>query len=547
MVSIEGKRRKEMKGMAGRLGKGIKRGRDGGWQLCPLLPVALCMATGIVAGEAIGRTVGMGPDSCMAATAAATSAATTVTSFVAAAAAISFVAAVAAHRLRMVQSVLIFVLMMLLGATSSLLDLCMADKRLPAGRTVYKAVVTSVPQQRGNSISCDLLMTAGEMAGRKVRASFALDSTMGNTMGLQAGDGLTAASVMRYPRNFGNGNFDYVKYLWVHGIGATTFVARNGWRKSAVDVSGLGMTERARLGALRLRGRLVEAYRKEGIGGDELAVTAALTLGDRSMVDRRLRDDYSASGGAHVLAMSGMHLSVIYAMMVLLMAGSRQRLLAQVAATVTVWAFVFVAGMSPSLLRSALMLTVFAFVTLLNRSRMSLNALALAAIVMMAANPRCIHDVGFQMSFMAVLSILLVLPTVEGWAANGMGRNWLARRAWGMAALAVVAQLGVMPLVAFYYGRIPCYFLLTNFIVVPCVTVLLYSAVAFFVVVPLRPVTAWLLKAVAGAMNGSLQFIASLPGASIEGVSISGWQVFLVYVLLFLIFLLLKRVIVYKV
>ena len=144
------------------------------------------------------------------------------------------------------------------------------------------------------------------------------------------------------------------------------------------------------------------------------------------------------------------------------------------------------------------------------------------------------------MSFMAVLSILLVLPTVEGWAANGMGRNWLARRAWGMAALAVVAQLGVMPLVAFYYGRIPCYFLLTNFIVVPCVTVLLYGAVAFFVVVPLRPVTAWLLKAVAGAMNGSLQFIASLPGASIEGVSISGWQVFLVYLLLFLIFVLLR-------
>lgn len=111
--------------------------------------------------------------------------------------------------------------------------------------------------------------------------------------------------------------------------------------------------------------------------------------------------------------------------------------------------------------------------------------------------------------------------------------------------MAIVAQLGVLPLVVYYFGRIPCYFLLTNFIVVPCVTALLYGAVGFFVLVPLRHLIAPVLSAIAGTMNGSLAIIARLPGASIENVSINGWQTLLAYVLLFLIFLLIKKLKIY--
>ncbi|MBQ6203870.1 MAG: ComEC/Rec2 family competence protein [Prevotella sp.] len=511
--------------MAGWQGKEKFRATAGKWQLFPLLRIAFFLAAGIITGEALGNTNGLW--------------AWMVTMVVAS------VAALAAFRHKQLQSLLIFLTIALMGVVVSLLQQKRDTIVLPLGKTMFKAVVTSEPQQRGNFTGCDLLIVAGELSGRKVRASFYCDSTKGNGLRPHAGDGLIAASVVEKPRNYSNSNFDYVKYLKVHGISATTTVWPNGWRKLKVELGGVPLLERARIAALRLRQKMVDDYRHEGIGGNELAVMAALTLGDRSIIDRRLRDDYSISGGAHILAMSGMHLSVIYALIVMMWPGGRRRLATQVVAMVTVWAFVFLAGMSPSLLRSGLMLTVFAFVTLLNRNSMSLNALALAAIVMMGANPKCIHDVGFQMSFMAVLFILLLLPSMEEWVGPSVKGNAVAKHAWSLAAVAIVAQLGVLPLVVYYFGRIPCYFLLTNFIVVPCVTALLYGAVGFFVLVPLRHLIAPVLSAIAGTMNGSLAMIARLPGASIENVSINGWQTLLAYVLLFLIFLLIKKLKIY--
>ena len=128
------------------------------------------------------------------------------------------------------------------------------------------------------------------------------------------------------------------------------------------------------------------------------------------------------------------------------------------------------------------MITVYSVVRLLNRDRSSLNTLALTAIILLVLHPQNLWDVGFQLSFMAVLSIILFAPTLYGlFSYEQLQHHWLLRWAWTLITVSVAAQLGTAPLVAYYFGRFSCYFLLSNFIVIPCATIILYTAVLLFV------------------------------------------------------------------
>jgi len=475
-------------------------------------------------------------------------------------AAITLVGAMLTFRYKYIQTTFIFLTIFFAGALLVLHQQKNDDIKLSAlpkipqnlnnhkhqensGKYIYKAVVMSEPVVRGKTVSCDLFITTGGMTGQKVKGHILRDTVNHNYKRLHVGDGILAVSVMRSPRNYYQSNFEYETYLKIHGFTATTFIYWNNWKKVEVSLSHLPVFVRFQIASLKFRQQLINKYRKEGIGENELAVLAALTLGDKSLLTKELRNDYSVSGSAHVLAMSGLHLSIIYFLLTFLFWGNRRRLLTQALAVITIWGFVLLAGMSASLMRSGLMLTIYALVTILNRNRASLNALSLAAIVLIIQNPRCIHDVGFQLSFMAVFFILMMLPSVEKWVSNEfLLRHRVIKAIWGMVTVTLVAQLGVLPLVIYYFGRIPCYFLLSSFIVIPCVTVILYGAVAFFVLPPLQSAIAAGLNILIGWLNSALQWIASLPGASIEGIEMNWAQVILMYLLIGVVSALIKKV-----
>jgi ComEC/Rec2-related protein len=191
---------------------------------------------------------------------------------------------------------------------------------------------------------------------------------------------------------------------------------------------------------------------------------------------------------------------------------------------------------SPSVLRSATMITVYSVVRLLNRDRSSLNTLALTAIILLVLHPQNLWDVGFQLSFMAVLSIILFAPTLYGlFSYEQLQHHWLLRWIWTLITVSVAAQLGTAPLVAYYFGRFSCYFLLSNFIVIPCATIILYTTVLLFVCFFMPVVQLFIGKAlqtIVGAMNTALHSIAHLPGASIEELHPSILQLFFCYILL---------------
>ena len=184
------------------------------------------------------------------------------------------------------------------------------------------------------------------------------------------------------------------------------------------------------------------------------------------------------------------------------------------------------------------MLSLYALLSLGHRDKMSVNTLAFVAIVLLILNPLSLFDVGFQMSFMAVLSIVVWIPLLMGaFPADYLQTHRVVRWLWAMVAVSVAAQMGVGPLIAYYFGRFSPWFLLTNFVAVPTATLILWLA-------PLAlcfSSFAHLLLYIASALNTVLTFLARLPFASIEGLHPTILQVTMVYVIIAAVYLLTVR------
>lgn len=288
--------------------------------------------------------------------------------------------------------------------------------------------------------------------------------------------------------------------------------------------------------ANHLRHQLLQQYHEWGISDEAFGVIAAMTLGDKSQIDRRLKDTYSKVGAAHVLALSGLHLMIIYSVISLFIGWRRIRMLSQTVIILAIWAFAVLVGMSPSVVRSAFMISIYGLLSIGYRERMSVNTLAFTAIVMLIIHPSSLYLIGFQLSFMAVLAILLFNPLFQILVPpHLLQRHRILRLVWGMTTVSLSAQIGTAPLVAYYFGRFSTWFLLSNYIVVPMATIVLWLTVACIALcwwaAALHLLTAALSAAVV-SMNQLLQRVSLIPYNSIEGIRLTVAQVVMIYVVI---------------
>ncbi len=296
--------------------------------------------------------------------------------------------------------------------------------------------------------------------------------------------------------------------------------------------------DRSKIYFLEQRSKLLDRLSESGVDGSAYAVVAAMALGDKSQLTTELRDAYAISGASHILALSGLHLGIIYTLLSLLLSRRRWQMVSQIVIIVSIWLFVFLVGLSASVVRSAVMVSIYALLSLGHRDKLSVNTLAFAAIVMLLFNPMALFDVGFQLSFMAVLTILLFYPLLESlWSQPFLLDHRLFRWLWTMLSVSCAAQIGVAPLIAYYFGRISCYFLLANLVVVPAAALILYLSLAVLLI----PSLAYLLIYIVDTLNQLLVSIAALPGASIEGLHPTVLQVWMMYVIIGAVYLLLIR------
>lgn len=409
----------------------------------------------------------------------------------------------------------------------------------------YDALVMSQPERHGKTLRFDVLVL--RIKDCDSRPFMVKMSVAARCLDIAPGDGIDCISVFQKPRAASE-NFDYARYLATQGYRATTFVYGSDLRRKEIRGSGVPYYYRLRLGMLRLRQKMLSAYLGNGLSGDNLAVMQAMTLGDKSALTADMRTLYSVAGASHVLALSGMHLSVIFTLLMLPLARvrlTRWRLLATSLVVALVWLYVMLVGMPLSAVRSAVMLSVLSLSMAAHRGRITWTSLSVAAVIVVAASPLSLLDVGFQMSFMAVAAILLFVPVIDDVLFRG--RMW-QRGGWrwvgGVSSVSIAAQLGVAPLTAYYFGRFSCYFLLANFIAVPLAAFLLYGGVAMLLLQSfplLQRLAAFALDSTLTLLSDALRLIASLPMASIEGISITSVGVFLSYTLILLVYWLFCR------
>ena len=432
-----------------------------------------------------------------------------------------------------VQSVAIVVCFMVLGALLTERQKSQSRVRWPEGEVQYEAVVLSDPIEKPKTMAVDILLLKSQ---RKLKCYLYKDD---RSRGLRIGDGLCIQSRIGGNSDWHIGTFDYRRYLETHGFTGSTYVASWKWRKVQVSLESLSRLERTKLTFLQMRSRLLHQLSVQGLQGEQYAVVAAMALGDKSALTKELKETYSVTGASHVLALSGLHLGIIYSLLSLLVVGRRWQVGSQLLIILSIWAFVFLVGLSTSVVRSAVMLSVYALMSLGHRDKMSVNTLAFTAIVLLMLNPLSLLDVGFQMSFMAVFSILIFYPLFESvFSQEYLLSHRIVKWVWGMVAVSCAAQIGVAPLIAYYFGRFSTWFLLTNFIVIPAATLILYLSLVVLIV----PSSAYLLIYCVGLLNTILTKMSSLPWASIDGLHPSVLQVVMVYVMVGAVYLLALRI-----
>ena len=296
---------------------------------------------------------------------------------------------------------------------------------------------------------------------------------------------------------------------------------------------------------LRLRHRLVTGYLQPMFDGDVFGVLSALTLGDKHALSDEVRSAYAESGAAHVLALSGLHVGVIYGIILfvvqVLFRRRSTRWLRELLTITVLWLFALLAGMSASVVRAVFMCSLYVVARWVSRDSSAINTLSLAALVMLLLHPLYLFDVGFQLSFMAMASILLVEPHFEA-LSRRRSLPGIAAYFVGIVCMSLAAQLGTFPLVLYHFGAFPTYFLLTNLLVIPILPVVLSLAIVWWVLTlsgltPISMPIADLLQFLVRWLNAALDAIAHWPGAVLH---VAGFRLpAVVFLYLFMLFVVL--------
>ena len=329
-----------------------------------------------------------------------------------------------------------------------------------------------------------------------------------------------------------SGKFDYGLYLRRQGIVGTCWALRRNWQL-------IGHEDDMGLKGLAKRSQyfLYQQYRKMGIEGQELGIISALTLGYREDLDKDVQRAFSASGAMHVLAVSGLHTGIVWGIVMWILTlgvlykplweNKFRRWLLNISTIVLIWAYAFLTGLSPSVMRSALMLTFWALSSLLEQQTSRWNPLLAAAVVILIVNPLALWSVSFQLSFAAVAGIMLFGSSMQQ-AVVSKGRVW--QSVSGLLIVSLAAQLGTMPLTLHYFGQTSNYFALTNLIVVPMAGILLslgFSTLAMSWCA-VGEWLGWATKWCTWLLNQAVQWIESLPYSTTH-MHLSEWGVIGLY------------------
>lgn len=325
--------------------------------------------------------------------------------------------------------------------------------------------------------------------------------------------------------------FDYRQLMRNKGIVYQHFVRQENWQPIA-DAPAFSL----RGTALQLQ-QWADRTLERAIGSPtEAGLAAALVIGLKDDLDDRLLQAYSATGIMHVLAVSGLHVGILFTLLSLLLRPlqhhERGRLLFSAVVLAVLWSYALITGLSPSVMRATLMFSLFSIAQLFDRRGSSFNTLAVSAVILLAYDPLMLFQVGFQLSYAAVAGIMYFYPRFYGlWKAPDLPLG-IADKIWSILCVSAAAQLATFPLGMYYFHQFPNYFLLANLFAVPLAFCILSGGI-IVLLLSWQPLLAqwsgtalkWLIR-----LNNYIAFrIEELPYAATKALYISGWELLCIY------------------
>ena len=423
------------------------------------------------------------------------------------------------------------------------------DKHLVTN-TESQAIVRLInsPQERTRSLRVECQLTEiidshqYKASHEKILVYFNLSDSCAKT--LKYGDIVALKLKLREFEKPKNPNqFDIAKYMKQEGIRFSSFVKNGEWILLGNNANPIINY------SLKLRDTFISVFRTHFIVDNQLAVLSALTLGYRELLDDEINRVYSSTGAVHILSVSGLHVGILYLFLVFLLSAIPSNRFTELFKLITVllflWFFAILTGLSPSVNRSALMFSLVAIGKWYGIRSNIYNTLAIAAFTLLAINPYNIMNIGFQLSFLAVLSIVVFYPSIHSLLYF---KNKIASYIWSLIAVSIAAQIGTLPITLGLFSQFPNYFILTNLIAIPLSTAILYLSVLLLVISPFQIIATFLgktLNLLLITLNSSLSWIESLPFSITSGIHLSSAQMLVFMMGLFFLatFLLYKKLI----
>lgn len=332
------------------------------------------------------------------------------------------------------------------------------------------------------------------------------------------------------------GEFDYCRFLKRRGIGGMVYLKEGDWIST-------GVREKNALYAFayRFRDRMLETLKQCGITGDEFGVGAAILLGYDDTLPAQVRHNYVAAGSMHILCVSGMHVGIIYLLASFLLGllgkGRAAMIVRRVALLVLIWFYALVTGLSPSIMRSALMISLILVGDLIRRKGFTLNSIAASAFVLLLVDPNNLFVIGFQLSYVAVIGIVLLQKPISNSLYVG---SKLLGKAWEITAVSLAAQIATMPFTVFYFNQFTPYFWLSNLLMTPLSFAVILSGMSLLMLSWVPVLNVVLGKIVwfgLHGMNAVAAGIERLPMSLVKGLYMDDLQFGLSLALLVLLWL----------
>ncbi len=325
--------------------------------------------------------------------------------------------------------------------------------------------------------------------------------------------------------------FDYRFYMETRGIKYISFIDEND-----VIRYNPGVNINLRHRALMIRKRIIEMFRERGISEERLALVAAITLGQKNMLDPGQKQHFMKAGIMHVMAVSGLHALILsmFVFRLLFFLKGRLNIIRVIITILLLWTFAFITGLSSSVLRASLMLSFLQAGKIMKRPVNGINSVLASAFVLIIIRPSVIFDAGFQLSYAAVIYIICFYRDLY---RKITFRHRLPDLIWQSAAVTIIAQAGTVPLTIMLFNRFPVWFILSNIVIVPVASlvIILGALVPLTFPVPfLSQIIVSMLDITAGFTERLTGIVSSLPFSTIENIGITVTECIIMTITIFL-------------